>query len=255
MVTQRKWIVEFAQAGVESAEGAFAFLGKDDWLRDRFPLPSADERDRWLAFWSDDRLAWDTVVEAALGQKLSTLAGSNVLDYFDRLRAFFNRDVCELDSFFRSLEMRFVFRAFLPCVARIYRRPSSTLNEIVANKDFLLLETAVRIDPSVLHHRDLTGLLNPLASVARRQRWELLQSALTKPAEDTDRRLVKYGIAAFLRLVATRCGSRLTLAELLRMYNDVATTDHKRIRDIDLPDDPATFQKGVRRFGSRLPKF
>src|SRR4051794_8039118 len=93
--SNRNFITELAQAGIESAEAISLFLSRDDRLRDKLPLPGVAESEKWLAFWSDDRLAWDNVLEGVLGQKLSSLVPNEVLMYFDRIRRFLSRDLNE----------------------------------------------------------------------------------------------------------------------------------------------------------------
>lgn len=253
---KRNWMMELAQAGVESAEAACQFLGPDDRPRDAFPLPGSDERIEWLAYWSDDKLVFVKLLEDVLGRKLAVLRPANgklILQCFDCINRFFNRPSRELDGFFRSLQVRFFIRVYLTCLAKTFRRPGTVLATIVETENIELLESVVRIDPTILHHPDLSKLLYPSSSAVRRARWELLHEALTKPHNDVERRTVKYGIAALLRRITRLSGSKLTFRTLIRMYNEVAVADGLGSQDPDLLDDPATFERGVRRFGSNLP--
>src|SRR6185436_8923238 len=90
---QRNWMTELAQEGVESSDAACQFVGADDSFRDRLALPSADERNEWLAYWSNDTLVFEALVEEALGCKLSSMASRGIeglLEFFDRARRCFD---------------------------------------------------------------------------------------------------------------------------------------------------------------------
>lgn len=109
-------MARLAQAAVEAADGVVAFLNRDDRVRDAFPLPSADEREKWFQFWDNDVAGWETVSAQVLGKVppyIRLASKERKISWsFDRTERFFGADEKHLDSFFRCLEVRFVLRAF-----------------------------------------------------------------------------------------------------------------------------------------------
>lgn len=252
-------MARLGQAGVEAADGIYAFLGRDHRVREAFPLPSAEERERWFQFWDKDSDAWESVVAMVLGKvPLRIRKGRDdkrILWSFDKTDRFFASGDKHLDRFFRSLEVRFALRVFLPCLAKKFERPSKLLNRIVTHENVYLLEMVAGIDPTIICHPRVYGIINPPNSEVRRERWALLNGPLATPPESIERRQVKYGIAGFLRWVSKARADRPTVPALFAMFNTNAKASGDAIgnKDPDFTDDLETFRKGSQRFANKLP--
>lgn len=257
--TQDGPIARLTKAAIDAAEGICALVSNDDRFRDAFPLPLAEERERWLGFWDNDFKAWEVVLARVLGRiPLNAQIASEdrlICWSFDQIDQFFDVDVEQLNPFLRSLEVRFVMRVFLPYVATQFERPSKALDRIVSNDNIYLLEVACGFDPTIIHNSRLTNVLYPKCSELRRQRWELLQRSLAVPPQPIDPRQVKYAIAGFLRWISKGRDDRPTIPMLFAMFNSLAKSNGVAIgnRDADFTDDEQTFRKGSQRFAIQLP--
>ncbi len=134
-------------------------------MRDKFPLPGPSELTRWFELWDDDRSAYEATLDRILGPDPAEFRYTHNEDYVKwcvgRLRSFFeSEDEHRFDKFFRSIEVRFILRVFLPCIAKTFRRPSTVLRDIASGNNGELLETAAAIDPTVIRHKALDGLFS-----------------------------------------------------------------------------------------------
>jgi hypothetical protein len=233
---------------IESAAGCWALFGRGAEMRDAFPLPDTRERRPWARFWKDDRRAWDKSINAVLPRRWNRITSrkelrERITECMDSLAAFFSNPEPEFcDRYFQSLEVRFLIRVFLPCMALHLSRPSTLFAQCIERKDLALLESLVRIDPTLVHLPELAPMLYPSKAAAQAEVWQLIGPRLASDSPLMEKRKVSYHLIALIRWVAAAVHRSAKLPVLIAA-----------LPDGDLPIDQGTTQKAVKRILNRAP--
>lgn len=233
---------------IESAVGCWALFGRGAEMRDAFPLPNSRELRPWGRLWKDDRRAWEKSLNAVLPRGWDRVTSreqlrERITKCLDAIAAFGNNpDTAFWDRYCRSLSMRFLIRVFIPCMVLHLSRPSSLLAQCIEHKDLALLESLVKIDPTLVHSPELAPMLYPSKAAAQAEVWQLIGPRLASDAPLMEKRQVTYHLMALIRWVAARVHRKATVPALIA-----------ELPEGDLPDKEGTTQKAVKRIQNRAP--
>lgn len=239
-----RWVA----AAIESAVGWWPLFDKGGEMRDKFPLPTYVECRQWLAFWKDDRQVWEKCLGEILPRGWNRPKGretprNRIARYLDAIVAFFsNPDAGFWDRYFGSVRVRFLIRVFLPCVVLHRSRPSALLAQCIEHKDIAILESLLRIDPTLVYLPSLAPILNPPQAATRAEVWQLLGPSLASDAPLLERRQASYHLIAFVQWIGRAVHRRAKITALA-----------DALQEGDLPDTPGTTQKAIWRLLGDAP--
>lgn len=145
-----------------------------------------------------------------------------------------------------SPELIFLLKVAIPAWL-CYRKPVTFLFREAQLGNLDSLNKLLRLDSSAIFDKRIAEFMHRLRFTDPAQYAELLKATQRKPKIQVTRQKVKICLAGYLIYLSAILGYRLSFAQTRKLFNAIAFDYGMSSVDSDLPSDPETFKKAVKR--------